>query len=109
MLSQGYFQCTLVILKGLILHFIANINFDTLPWILTQDNAWGDHEPSPNVFITLQHDFLKTPHAHKNVPDWFDKLQVVQNQEQSQEHIESDNEHFPNYFVFSKIAHFWIN
>lgn len=53
MLSQGYFQCTLVILKGLILHFIANINFDTLPWILTQDNAWGDHEPSPNVFITL--------------------------------------------------------
>lgn len=23
------------------------------PWILTQDNAWGDHEPSPNVFITL--------------------------------------------------------
>lgn len=50
------------------------------PWKLTQDNAWGDQEPSDVVFVVCWHEFLQTPYAKTNVPDWFDKLQnVIQN------------------------------
>ena len=74
------------------------------PWILTQDNAWENHEASPDVFITFWHDFLQTPNAHENVPDWFDKLQdVVQNQEQSQEPIESDNSTREEWMILSDL------
>jgi hypothetical protein len=53
------------------------------PWSLTQNNAWCDEEPSDDIFITCWNDFLQTPYAQANVPDWFDKLQeVVQNQEE---------------------------
>ena len=53
------------------------------PWKITPDNAWGVQEPSEEVFITCWHEFLQTPYAQANVPDWLDKLQnVVQNQEE---------------------------
>ena len=53
------------------------------PWALTQNNAWNNEEPSAEVFITCWHEFLQTPYAQANVPDWFDKLQdVIQNQEE---------------------------
>ena len=53
------------------------------PWKLTQDNAWDDQEASDDILVTCWHEFLQTPYAEANVPDWFDKLQdVIQNQEE---------------------------
>ena len=53
------------------------------PWTVTQNNIWGDQEPSNDVFVCCWHEFLQTPYAQNNVPDWFDKLQaIVQNQEE---------------------------
>jgi hypothetical protein len=62
------------------------------PWKLSQNNAWGDQEPS-EVFITCWHEFLQTPYAEANIPDWFDNLQdMVQNQEEPDtELVVSDN------------------
>ena len=63
------------------------------PWKITQDNAWGDQEPSDEMFVSCWHEFLQTPYAEANVPDWFDKLQdVIQNQEEpDSEPVESDS------------------
>ena len=56
------------------------------PWKLTPNNAWDDQEPSDEVLVRCWHDFLQTPYAQNNVPDWFDKLQnVIQNQEGNNE------------------------
>ena len=56
------------------------------PWKTTQNNAWGDQEPTDEVLINCWHDFLQTPYAQSNVPDWFDKFQaVIQNQEPEDE------------------------
>ena len=56
------------------------------PWKTTQNNAWGDQEPTDEVLINCWHDFLQTPYAQSNVSDWFDKLQaVIQNQEPEDE------------------------
>ena len=56
------------------------------PWKLTPNNAWDDQEPSDEVLVRCWHDFLQTPYAQNNVPDWFDKLQnVLQNQEGNNE------------------------
>ena len=53
------------------------------PWKLTQDNAWDDQETSDDIFVTCWHEFLQTPYAETNVPDWFDKLQdIIQNQQE---------------------------
>ena len=52
------------------------------PWRTTQNNAWGDQEPTDEVLINCWHEFLQTPYGQSNVPDWFDKLQaVIQSQE----------------------------
>ena len=59
------------------------------PWQITQHNAWGDQEPTDENMINNWPEFLQTPYAQANVPDWFDKLQtVIQSQEE-----ETDNEH----------------
>ncbi|CAB4002039.1 Hypothetical predicted protein [Paramuricea clavata] len=47
------------------------------PWRTTQNNAWGDQEPTDEVLINCWHEFLQTPYGQSNVPDWFDKLQAV--------------------------------
>ena len=52
------------------------------PWIISENNVWGSDEPTDETFISSWHDFLQTEYAQTNVPDWFDKLQnVIQNQE----------------------------
>ena len=52
------------------------------PWIISENNAWGSDEPTDETFISSWHDFLQTEYAQTNVPDWFDKLQnVIQNQD----------------------------
>lgn len=62
------------------------------PWILTQNKAWGNQNPSPDIFISWWHEFLQKPYAQGSVPEWFDKLQdVVQNQQQLHGPIELDN------------------
>ena len=51
------------------------------PWKISQDNAWDNEEPSDQNIINKWQQFLQTPYAKTNVPDWFDKLQsVIQNQ-----------------------------
>jgi DNA replication protein DnaC len=56
------------------------------PWRTTQNNAWGDQEPTDDIFINSWQEFLQTPYGQSNVPDWFDKLQaVIQSQEPEDE------------------------
>ena len=53
------------------------------PWKISQNNAWGNEEPSDDILISCWLDFLETEYAQRNVPDWFDKMQnVIQNQEE---------------------------
>ena len=53
------------------------------PWKISQDNAWDNEEPSDQNIINKWQQFLQTPYAKTNFPDWFDKLQsVIQNQEE---------------------------
>lgn len=54
------------------------------PWKLRQDNAWEDEQPSEQLYINKWHEFLQTPYAKANVPEWFEKLQaVVESQEET--------------------------
>ena len=54
------------------------------PWRITQNNAWGDQEPTDEVLINCWHEFLQTPYGQSDVPDWFDKLQAVIQSQQSE-------------------------
>ena len=47
------------------------------PWTTTQNNAWGDQEPSDDILTNHWHEFLQTPYGQTHVPDWFDKLRTV--------------------------------
>ena len=56
------------------------------PWKTTQNNAWGDQEPTDEVLIHFWHGFLQTPYRQSNVSDWFDNTQaVIQSQEPEDE------------------------
>lgn len=68
------------------------------PWLLSQNNAWND--------VTFWEQFLQTPYAQANVPDWFDKLQdVIQTQEQpsNQHAIESNNNSREEWMIISNL------
>ncbi len=53
------------------------------PWTITQNNAWGDQEPTDEVLIAKWKEFLQTPYGQTHVPEWFDKLQsVIQSQQE---------------------------
>ena len=43
------------------------------PWKISQDNAWDNEEPTDQIMINKWQEFLQTPYAKANVPDWFDK------------------------------------
>ena len=75
------------------------------PWKSTQNNVWGDQEPSDEVFITCWHEFLQAPYAQANVPDWFDKLQdVIQSQEEpNDEPAQSDNNTREEWMIISDL------
>ena len=47
------------------------------PWKHTLNDAWGGQDPTDDVFIAQWQEFLQTPYAQDNVPQWFDKLQAV--------------------------------
>ena len=47
------------------------------PWKTTQNNAWGDQEPTNEILTNHWQEFLQTPYGQINVPDWFDKLQTI--------------------------------
>ena len=72
-----------------ILACIVNRNYQLLrykPWRTTQNNGWGDQETTDEVLINCWHEFLLTPYGQSNVPDCFDELQaVIQNQEPEDE------------------------
>ena len=55
------------------------------PWKITQENAWDNEESTDENIINKWQEFLQTAYAKEHVPDWFDKLQsVVQNQQESE-------------------------
>ena len=59
------------------------------PWTITENNAWGDQEPTDELLANKWQEFLQTPYGQTNVPDWFDKLQaVIPSQEQEDEPTE---------------------
>ena len=55
------------------------------PWKITQENSWDNEEPTDENIINKWQEFLQTAYAKEHVPDCFDKLQsVVQNQQESE-------------------------
>ncbi|CAB3979507.1 ATP-dependent DNA helicase PIF1 [Paramuricea clavata] len=74
------------------------------PWRTTQNNAWGDQEPTDEVLINCWHDFLQTPYGQSNVPDWFDKLQrVIQSQEPEDEPSEEQETTREEWMILSDL------
>ena len=55
------------------------------PWGTTQNNAWGDQQPTDEILTNHWQEFFQTPCAQTNVPDWFDKLQTVIKSQQEPE------------------------
>lgn len=85
MLFQECFLHIVQVLKDHILDYIASTN---KPWLIRQENAWGDFEGSNEVYISEWEKFLQTEYAHKSVPDWNSKLEDIQefaNEEPSDE------------------------
>ena len=74
------------------------------PWKTTQNNAWGDQEPTDEVLINCWHEFLQTPYGQSNVPDWFDKLQaVIQSQEPEDEPSEEQETTQEEWMILSDL------
>ncbi|CAB3994683.1 ATP-dependent DNA helicase PIF1, partial [Paramuricea clavata] len=74
------------------------------PWRTTQNNAWGDQEPTDEVLINCWHEFLQTPYGQSNVPDWFDKLQaVIQSQEAEDEPSEEQETTREEWMILSDL------
>jgi len=48
------------------------------PWLIRQENAWGDTVGSDEVYISEWEKFLQTEFAHNSVPDWNSKLEDIQ-------------------------------
>lgn len=72
------------------------------PWDTCQNNVWNSTEPTDNSYIKAWHDFLCSPSAQLQVPNWEQKLQnVTQNVE-----LETNNEH--NNFEEEKIQEEWM-
>ena len=65
------------------------------PWLIRQENAWGDREGSDEVYISEWEKFLQSEYAHNTVPDWNTKLEDIQglilNEEPSDEPNPSSN------------------
>ena len=74
------------------------------PWRATQNNAWGDQEPTDEVLINCWHEFLQTPYGQSNIPDWFDKLQaVIQSQEAEEEPSEEQETTREEWMILSDL------
>ncbi len=74
------------------------------PWQATQNNAWGDQEPTDDVLINSWQEFLQTPYGQSNVPDWFDKLQaVIQSQELDDEPSEEQERTREEWMILSDL------
>ena len=72
------------------------------PWHTCQNNVWNSTEPNADIYIKAWHDFLCSPSAQLQVPNWEQKLQnVMQNIE-----LETDNGH--NHFEELKIPEEWM-
>ena len=80
------------------------------PWQTTQNNAWGDQEPTDEVLINCWHEFLQTSYGQINVPDWFDKLQaVIQSQESEPEPSEEQQVTREEWMILSDLHTPFIN
>ena len=73
------------------------------PWKINENNVWDSEEPTDETFISSWHDFLQTEYAQTNVPDWFDKLQnVIQNQEiEAEEPAEAEPNNREEWMIIS--------
>ena len=77
--------------------FIVN-NYQLLrykPWQATQENAWDNQPGSDKIYITSWKAFLQTKYAKQHVPDWFEKLQTLQNLSENDIDSEDFSEQLP--------------
>ena len=61
------------------------------PWTGSQNSAWGCDNPSDETFIDAWRDFLQTPYAERNVPDWLHQLENVISNQEEQFHYSPDD------------------
>jgi len=62
------------------------------PWQTTQDNAWVI---SQETYVTKWKKILETPYAEKNVPDWHEKLENVQNYSYDGTNVQETTQELP--------------
>jgi hypothetical protein len=84
MLYQDFPQHIPPILEGQILPF-NYCKYRLLrykPWTKTQSDVWGGQEnPTDELLIDARKEYIQTPSAQEQVPDWLEKLQcIVQSQ-----------------------------
>ena len=65
------------------------------PWQATQENAWDNQPGSDKIYITSWKAFLQTKYAKQHVPDWFEKLQTLQNLSENDTDSEDFSEQLP--------------
>ena len=65
------------------------------PWQATQENAWDNQPGSDKIYITSWKTFLQTKYAKQHVPDWFEKLQTLQNLSENDTDSEDFSEQLP--------------
>ena len=46
------------------------------PWDMCRNNVWNSAEPNADLYIKAWHDFLCSPSAQLQVPNWEQKLQM---------------------------------
>lgn len=79
------------------------------PWHTTQDNAWDCQEGTDEIYITKWKEFLQTPYAEEHVPDWYEKLQSVQNNTEEEPNIEHSSEELPQREEWMDFrSHTWV-
>ena len=61
------------------------------PWQKTQSNAWDDQPGKDELYITKWKEFLETPYAKENIPDWHEKFDTVQNYYETDPDTNEDN------------------
>ena len=90
--KNNYFQFSLLILKGHILVFIANISFRGInPGEQPKTMHWGDEEPTDEILTNHWQEFLYTLYGQTHVPNWFDRLQtVIQSQQEPEDELSEE-------------------
>ncbi|XP_068687691.1 ATP-dependent DNA helicase pif1-like [Montipora foliosa] len=74
------------------------------PWQATQENAWDNQPGSDKIYITSWKAFVQTKYAKQHVPDWFEKLQTLQNLSENDTDSEDFSEQLPQHEDWMHLA-----